>query len=394
MNWLSVLFALDMLNLAIFLPVFSPFIRSIGATPFTLGLINSASALVSLLWNPIVGSLSDQIGRKRLLITCLIASATGSIIMASSTSLLVVAVGKLFGAMGTPVGILLRSTVADVYESPEAKILFFSRSASIMQVAFLVGSLSSGFLSETKHGFTLAFLFMACIMGVAAIIANKTVNEDNKLQSAKKDISFTSTAIANMKSAIINIKTINWPKYKYLFYVKGCYDFSIATIITNVGFLLLNEYNVKGRTIGYVFVMISICRIVSSRLKLKLKNVLLNISDTNKIVAASLLLLISYTILSISNSLGLFLVVLALMSIARAFMDTTLTEIITTRTTQDDRGKVIGAFENLYSFAMFVAPVLSGVVAELFGQRLLIGSATVPISIALYAALKENQKTE
>lgn len=71
-------------------------------------------------------------------------------------------------ALGSGVGILLRSIVADTYKTPEEKKTFFGKCAPVMSIAFLVGSVSSGFLTEVRNGFSLAFFAMAIIMGVAA----------------------------------------------------------------------------------------------------------------------------------------------------------------------------------------------------------------------------------
>ncbi|CAG9764232.1 unnamed protein product [Ceutorhynchus assimilis] len=351
MKLLYLLFALDLLNLAVFLPVFNPFSRSLGGTPFTIGLINSCSALVSLLWNPIVGSLSDQVGRKSILIKCLTASSIGSIVLAFSSSLTMVFIGKMIGALGSPVGILLRSTVADIYKTAEEKKAFFNKCAPIMSVAFLVGSLSSGFLSEAKGGFSMAFLLMASIMGLGAVIANSTISNDLKLKEQQKEkVSFVSKATKELKSAVVNIRTISWPHYKDLFLIKGFYDFSIATIFANVGLTMIYEFDVKGRTIGYIFMMTSLCRIFSNILKLKLKNATANVPDNTKIIIVGLIILVCYIIMSISYTLRIFVIFLGLMCICRAFMDTLLLEIIATRTTEKDRGKVMAlANQNLAS---------------------------------------------
>lgn len=49
-----------MLNLAVFIPAFSPFLKTIGGTPFALGIMNSICAFVSLVWNPIVASIEKS----------------------------------------------------------------------------------------------------------------------------------------------------------------------------------------------------------------------------------------------------------------------------------------------------------------------------------------------
>ncbi|KAH1022463.1 hypothetical protein HUJ04_011859 [Dendroctonus ponderosae] len=384
----------DILNIAIALPVFSAFVRSVGGSPFTLGLINSSGALVSLLWNPIVGSLSDQVGRKGLLLKCLIASSVGSVILAASTSVWLVFVGKLVGSLGSPVGILLRSIVADTYRTSEEKKAFFGKNGFFISVGFLVGSVSSGFLSEAKNGFAMSFLMMAAVTGISAAIAFQTVSDDTKTQDKFADVSFSSKAVSKLRSAVVNMKTISWSRYQSLFCIKGFYDLSIAIIFTSVGLTLINEFQVKGRTIGYVFVISSLCRIASGLLKIRLKSALANTSDYSRITGVGVILLVSYVAMGVSGSLSVFVLFMGIMSFCRASMDTTLTEMIATRTTSEDRGKVIGAFENLNSISMFIAPILTGALAELLGLRFIIGSAAIPISAASLIAYKAIGKTE
>lgn len=165
-------------------------------------------------------------------------------------------------------------------------------------------------------------------------------------------------------------------------------------IFPNVGLTLLSEFDVKGRTVGYVFMMTSVCKIVSNILKLKLKNVLSKLSDNSKVIIGGGALVISSLIMGLSSSLSIFLVNLCIMCIARAFMETTFTEIIATRTTESDRGKVIGAYDNLFPFAMFVGPLLSGVMAEALGQRILISCAAIPAAISVFVAYRETPKTD
>ncbi|XP_066156223.1 major facilitator superfamily domain-containing protein 9-like [Euwallacea fornicatus] len=397
MRLLYILFFLDMLNLAVFLPVFNPFIKSIGGTPFIIGILNSSSALVSLLWNPIVGSLSDQLGRKGLLVKCLWASAIGSLLMAFSNSLIVVFLGKLIGSLGSGVGILLRSIVADIYRTAEEKNTFFNKCASFMSVGFLLGSVSSGFISELENGFSMAFLLMAAIMGVASLISMRTLPDDSATPNQiTSETSILNKGVTELKSAAANLKTIAWDRYKSIFYIKGFYDFSISIIFTNIGLILINEFDVKGRTIGYVFMMVSLFRIAANILKLKFKNILVKIRVKNQIIGGGIVLFISYIAMALSESIIVFMPFLAIMVFARAFLDTILTEVITTKTTQTDRGKVIGAYENLYSFNMFVAPLFSGILSQIFGQRFVLGSAAIPIAISIAVANgeTESEKTE
>lgn len=396
MKVLYVLFLLDTLNLAMYIPIFGAFVTSIGGTPFILGLINSSNALITLLWNPIVGSLSDQIGRKGLLLKCMMASSLGSLILcASSSSLFLVFVARLIGALGSPVAILLRSTVGDIFKTDEGKKIFFNKSAPIISIAFLLGSLSSGFLSEAKNGYLLAFFLMAVTQALASVITRKHLPEDAKPEAKVKNTSsFTEKAIQELKTAVLNIKSISWPRYKQIFYMKGFADLSLAIIFSNVGLLIVQEFQVKGRTVGLIFLMIALCRIASTMLKLKLKNVIAQVPDHKKIFFGGILLFVSYTGMFLSKSVPSFMIFLAVLGLTRPFTDTTFTEIIATKTTDTDRGKVIAAYENLFPFCMFVAPLISGTIAEFYGQRILLGLAAIPISISIWVAHQQRDKTE
>lgn len=221
------------------------------------------------------------------------------------------------------------------------------------------------------------------------------MSDDAKLPDKfRAEVSFSSKAVAKLSSAIADMKTISWPRYQSLFCIKGFYDLSIAIIFSSVGLTLITEFEVKGRTIGYVFVISSLCRIGSGLLKIALKNALANVDDYSRITAVGVILSASCVAMGVSGSLGGFVLFMGIMCFCRAFMDTTLTELIATRTTSEDRGKVIGAFENFNSISMFVAPILTGALAELLGMRVIIGSAAIPISAATLIAYKANGKTE
>ncbi|XP_050297481.1 major facilitator superfamily domain-containing protein 9-like [Anthonomus grandis grandis] len=391
MIWLYTLFALEILNIAVFLPVFGAFARSLGVTPSTLSFIDSSCALISLLWNPVIGSLSDQIGRKGLLIKCLAASVIGSIIMAVSPSLPVAFVGRLIGAFGGSVGILLRSIVGDIYESPDDKKTFFSRCAPFISVGFLVGALSGGFLSEAQHGYRLSFLLMASVMGTAAILAQCFIPDDTKSISKKssknkKNQSLLKTGLNELKNASADLKSLSWSKYKNIFIIKASYDFATSLIMTNVGLILLNEYEIQGRYLGYTFLLISVISIIANILHLRLKSMFDNISDYDILMKGGFAIIITFIGMSIPSSVFVFLFFLAGMFMVKVFVDTTLVQMITTNTEENDRGKVIGAFENLVPLSRFFAPLVCGLLTGICGHRLLILSASMPLIYSIIIA--------
>ncbi|KAL1492160.1 hypothetical protein ABEB36_012648 [Hypothenemus hampei] len=389
MNLLYVLFFLDMLNLAVFLPVFSAFIRSLGGTPFNVGLINSSAAFISLLWNPIVGSLSDQIGRKGLLVNCIVASAIGSIIMAFAPSLIFVFIGRLIGSLGASVGILLRSIVGDTFKSPEEKKTFFSKSAPFMSAAFLIGSVSSGFLSEARYGFSLVFLLGATISTITAVVAKYGLPNDKKSGGKgkrKNNPSIVRKSLKELKRAVLDLKSISWARYKTLFIVKAGHDFGLTILTSNIGLIMINEFDIKGRYLGLVFLLISLVSLTTHILKLKLKSIFDKYSQIQLIIRGCLLMIVSLFGISIVRNQILFFIFFSIFGVSRPILETAFTELISSRAQEDDRGKVLGAFENLFPLASFVVPVCSGFLAEIYGERSVTLFAIVPLTMSILVA--------
>ncbi|XP_030758253.1 major facilitator superfamily domain-containing protein 9-like [Sitophilus oryzae] len=395
MKVLYVLFALDILNISIPIPIFGVFIRSLGGTPSTLGIINSCCALVGLLLNPIVGSLSDQIGRRGLFIKCLTANLVGNVLLTFfSNSLPLVFVSRLIAAFGSPCNILLRTIVTDIYKTTEEKKAFFDKAAPVLSISFLGGTLLSGFLSELNNGFLKVFMLLVVANSLSVYIASTILPIDDKPQKPTENTSITTKALKELKSAAVNIKTISWPRYWDIFLIKGCYDFSMTIILSNLGLILLNEFGIQGRKMGYVFLFTGVSGVASNILKMKLKKVFDKIPDYNKVIYAGTVLFITYIGLSSAGSIYTFMFFLVALCMTRSFIETTLTEIITTKTQETDKGKVIAAFENLSPLAFFVVPATSGFVAEIFGQRILVASAAIPISVAILLANSRKNKTD
>lgn len=156
----------------------------------------------------------------------------------------------------------------------------------------------------------------------------------------------------------------------------------------------MDELDVKGRAIGFVFMITSLCRVVANISLLRLKNVLQDVSDKNKIIGAGLVLLISIIGMAVSSSFLMFLPFLGVMCFARALLDTIFTELISMKTTPTDRGKVIGAYENLASLTMFIAPLLSAFLSIGLGGRVIVGSAVIPITLSILAANNEKDSSD
>ncbi len=91
-----VLFTLFMTSFGfgVILPILPFYTLSLGAQPFELGMLTATFALMSLVFSPIMGKLSDKYGRKKILLLGTVGFAAAYLVFAFSDSLLMVFVAR------------------------------------------------------------------------------------------------------------------------------------------------------------------------------------------------------------------------------------------------------------------------------------------------------------
>src|ERR1700731_745201 len=87
--------AVDATGMGIILPLLPFHSQRLGATPFIVGSLISAYALCQLIAGPVVGTLSDRYGRRRVLIVSQIGTLAGFVLLASANSLTLVFLARI-----------------------------------------------------------------------------------------------------------------------------------------------------------------------------------------------------------------------------------------------------------------------------------------------------------
>src|SRR3954468_1340649 len=106
----------DVLGLTIILPLLPFYAESFGASPTVVGLLVSSYAASQLVSGPLLGRLSDQTGRKPLLIVSQIGTFLGFGLLAASTQLWMVFVARVIDGLTAGNLSLAQAYISDVTE--------------------------------------------------------------------------------------------------------------------------------------------------------------------------------------------------------------------------------------------------------------------------------------
>ena len=156
----------DVLGFTIVIPLLAYYAEHFGASPLVATTLVSVYAVCSLISTPIIGNLSDRYGRKPLLLISQAGTCAGFLMLAFSSSLWMVFVGRILD--GITAGNL---STAQAYISDHTKPENRAKAFGIIGVAFGLGFMIGPAIGAElgKHGLHLPFILAACLSALSML---------------------------------------------------------------------------------------------------------------------------------------------------------------------------------------------------------------------------------
>lgn len=358
--------AVDILGFTIILPLLPFYTERLGASPAMVGAVVSIYAVFQLISGPILGQLSDRIGRRPVLLISQLGTLAGFFVLAFSTQLWMV-----FFARALDGGTAGNLTTAQAYISDVTKPEDRAKSFAIIGVAFgfgfLVGPAISGYLAQ--YGYK-APIFAACALSFTSILCTffllprrEVVHQQNEdagpVAPGGKRLSLLSWGEYGryFKNPTLARLLVRWTLFA----------FSFSTFTSCFALFAERRYDWNGhpvgaREIGYIFAYFGFIGIIMQggvvgRLVKRL-------GEEPVIAMGFLGTLLGYAGLAFTHSIVSMLWVLGLSSILGAGLRPSLTSLITQTAGRREQGVIIGLTQSLTSIAQIVAPVVGGALIQ------------------------------
>ncbi|KAE9346210.1 hypothetical protein PF008_g8398 [Phytophthora fragariae] len=169
-RWLAprVLYAvsfLDMLGVSMIIPSLPQYVKSMDGGALVFGLLMSLYGFIQFFAAPIVGSLSDHYGRKRVLLACFVGAAAGYLLLGLSWNIYVVLLSRVPSALFKHTLDIIKVAVTDG-ESADKRSAAIGRLNAAANAGFIVGPMIGGYVSSVPNGFNYTALLTTALFGV------------------------------------------------------------------------------------------------------------------------------------------------------------------------------------------------------------------------------------
>jgi multidrug resistance protein len=338
---------IDMVGFGIVIPVLPLYAEHFHATPLEIGWLTGIYSGMQILFTPLLGRLSDRVGRRPVLIVSLAGTALGFLLMGWATALPLLFVARIIdGATGGNIS-TAQAYIADV-STPENRSRSMGLIGAAFGLGFTFGPMIGGVMSHISYG--APFYFAAALAATNVVLLYFILPES--LSKEYRSSPHIRTRLAEVfqhgHGRLFGTIVVT-----YLFQISG---FAIMTTL----FALFTEkhFGFDARQTGYVFGFIGIISVI---LQGGLIGRLVKMFGETALARTGLVLLAaSLAFLPLVASVPALLLACALIAIANGLVNPTLNGLASQMIDRSWQGRAMGLMQSAGSVGRLVGPLLGG----------------------------------
>lgn len=342
--WTTV--ALDLIGFGIVAPILGRYAERFGASGLEVGLLFASFSLAQFVFSPILGRVSDRVGRKPVIIVSLIGTAFGSFVTGAAGALWVLFLGRIIdGASGASVAVA-QSAITDI-APPDQRTKLLGMLGAAFGIGFVLGPAVGGLAA--LGGPHVPFYVAGTVAAVNAVLAFIRLPETKREVDTTSGSRRVATRVVSpdlFRFAIVGfIATAGFAGFEATFSLFGERRFdltegSAAAIFLFVGALLVV---VQGALIGKLAARVHPFTLLRSALF---------------VVAVGLFAL------STATTWPVLFVSLAVLAFGQGVATPSLTSLVTEAAPEDRRGEALGYQQSAGALARIAGPIVAGAVFD------------------------------
>jgi MFS family permease len=351
--------AVDVLGLTIILPLLPFYAEHFGASPAVVGLLVSTYAFCQLFSGPMLGRISDRIGRRPLLLLSQIGTFIGFLVLAGAQSLWMVFLSRVIDGSTAGNLSLAQAYISDVTK-PEERAKSFAVIGIAFGIGFLIGPAISGYLAQFGYQYP---VYMAAGLSALSILATYLLLPASKPESGAE-------------GAPRRLMILDWGNYVKYFREPGLasllvrfllFIFAFSMFVSCFALFAERRFSWNGhpfgvREVGYVYAYSGFLGIIlqggliGRLVKWFGEPLLARVGFASSVVG--------FVLLAASRGIPLMLLAAGVSSLGTGLLRPILTSLITQKAGRSEQGAVLGLTQSLTSVGAIAGPMLAGLLIE------------------------------
>ncbi|MBM3786292.1 MAG: TCR/Tet family MFS transporter [Acidobacteria bacterium] len=369
---------LDLLGAGILIPILPYLVRQFRTDAMTVGLLSVAFSGAQFFAAPVLGAISDRIGRRPVLLFSILGSALGYFLFGWAGSLWLMFFARVVdGITGGNISTAM-AAIADITE-PKDRAKNFGLIGMAFGLGFIIGPALGGLLSKISlqapaYGAAVIAMVTAAF-GYFAL--PETLPADRRRQGG--------AGWADLSPFRPILSALERPQLRLLLGALFFLNFAFAALQTNFSNFTMDRFQFTAEQNAWVFAFIGFT--VAVLQGGVVRRLLPVFGETKLAVAGFLLFVAGFLVLASSWIAWWVYPSVGLIAIGSAFTNPTLNAMVSKRASAVEQGSILGTTQSVLSLTRVFGPAWAGLVFDHFGSGAPYWTGAGFIALALMLAL-------
>jgi MFS transporter, DHA1 family, tetracycline resistance protein len=342
---------IDVVGLGIVIPILPFYVATFSNSALLITSLFAVYALCSFFSAPVIGALSDKVGRRPMLIISIFSTAVGWFVFAWAPSILFLFVGRILDGIMAGNFPIAQSYLSDIAKDDKERTTNLGLIGAVFGIGFILGPSLGGVLGHLGH--TVPFW---CVGGLAlfnGILALFILPETHKALSSKTiSINPFIPLVRAVKNYALRANFLAW----FLF------GLAIASYQSIFSLYMRDVFHFDELVIGIIFGAIGF--VIAINQGLAMKHIWLKYFKEPTLELTMLIIFaIGFLFLSV-KLFFVFCIALLLTTFGQSILRVVMTSQVAGKSSSSQRGEVLGILSSITSLSMMIGPFLSGLMYE------------------------------
>lgn len=362
------------LGYGIIIPILYTYTQSFGLTDFQSGLLFSVFSLCQLFSTPIIGKLSDKLGRKPLLIMSLVGTALSFVMMAFAKNIWMLFLARALDGV-TAGNIPVASAVISDSTEPKDRAKGFAIIGAAFGFGFVAGPAISALTYPISHA--LPFLIAAGVSLLAVVLTAFKLPETHKHRGTTSSVE--SFHFARLLTAIGDVRV------GLTLLISLLYSFSFAMFTFSFQPFATKLVRMTPSEISYTYVGLGIIGLIAQGFLIP--KIVKKTGDLRLLTGSLFLAGIGFVFLSQAISVPLFLLAIFFYGFVGAPVGPLIQSLLSKEVDASSQGSILGLNVSYISVGTIIGPIVGGSLSVSGLQMPFVASASLCLICGIIALM-------
>ena len=367
---------IDLVGFGVVIPLLPYYGLDFHATPFAITTMMACYSLAQFFASPLLGHLSDRLGRKPVILASLVCSVVSYLWLGFATQLWMLFAARLLAGAGAGNISAAQAYVADV-TPPDQRAKGMGMIGAAIGLGFTIGPAIGGAVAggdaQSAH---LAWpAFVAAALSAAAFV----------LAFVRLEESLTQKPAARVGRLAMARKAADRPTLRLLLVLVFVSIAAFAGMETTFALWAHDGFGWGPFQVGMIFFYVGI--LLSALQGGAIGKLAKAVGETNLVVGGTAIIAVGLFALTLAHALWLVLVASAFLAIGMGMFSPSMASLFSQEAAADERGGVLGLSQSAQSLARIVGPLVAGAIYGGLGRNApyYLG-ALLMVGVAVFAA--------